>query len=227
MIELVVTGCGRSGTGYMSRLLTDIGVLCGHEYVFNARFIETQTYKPPIVGTYIADASWVAAGLLTECEDLLTVKWIWHQTRNPVRVIRSLMGTKQFDRDPPGRYADYVYHHFPEMVDMTPTERCMRYWVVWNKMTERLVSRYGYVRYRIEDMGDPSGVKLRDMLKFAGYECELSRIQDALASTSPLTNSRARDNAVTWDSLPDGDVKHLLAEEAVRSGYSVEEMENA
>ena len=34
MIEYLIIGTGRSGTGFMAHLLTNFGIRCGHESIF-------------------------------------------------------------------------------------------------------------------------------------------------------------------------------------------------
>lgn len=82
--RLVVTGSGRSGTGFTATLLTSSGIVCGHEEIFG-----------PWVKDFISlgrlrnDASWLAAPHLTS---LPARTLVVHQTRHPLAVARSYLG---------------------------------------------------------------------------------------------------------------------------------------
>lgn len=77
--EALITGTGRSGSGYIARALSDCGVLCGHEEWWNP-----QTHRRDGL---VADSSWPALALNLGDWD----GQIFHQVRHPIRVISSMM----------------------------------------------------------------------------------------------------------------------------------------
>jgi LPS sulfotransferase NodH len=44
-LKFLVTGSGRSGTNYMSRFLTSVGIMCGHESIFTHDGITEAIYR--------------------------------------------------------------------------------------------------------------------------------------------------------------------------------------
>ena len=76
--KYIITGCGRSGTGFLSKLFNDNGIKCGHEsyYTVNNR---GQLYE--------AESSWLATPHINEFKDKKIIRLI----RNPVSVIKSFL----------------------------------------------------------------------------------------------------------------------------------------
>jgi len=76
-MRFVITGSGRCGTKYMSRLLTAAGTPCGHEAVF--------AYERRDWGDLVADSSWMAVPSLASA-GLPVVLMV----RHPLSVVKSL-----------------------------------------------------------------------------------------------------------------------------------------
>ncbi|WP_280564869.1 hypothetical protein [Chromohalobacter sp. 48-RD10] len=79
-IEFVITGCGRSGTTYVSELLQKAGIKCGHESVFEV------TGPAKSESQYRADSSWFCAPFLIDLPQNVKVL---HVVRNPAKVVSS------------------------------------------------------------------------------------------------------------------------------------------
>lgn len=85
---VTIVGTGRSGSGYIAKVLTEAGFPCGHEEWYNPFGIHRE-------GLF-ADSSWCA--LAPEFEDTVRNTEVWHQIRNPFDVIASHMkGWSQTD----------------------------------------------------------------------------------------------------------------------------------
>jgi hypothetical protein len=91
-LPYVVTGCARSGTRYISRLLSDLGLACGHERLFTP-----WTRSVPPFGKLRGDSSWVAAPYLDALPSDVVVL---HQIRHPMAVTRSLHRIGFFSEKP-------------------------------------------------------------------------------------------------------------------------------
>ena len=78
MPKFLITGCGRSGTGFYSKLLNENGISCGHESYINYRGIKCQNF--------IAESSWLAIPYLDLLDKNLS---ILRTLRNPLLVINS------------------------------------------------------------------------------------------------------------------------------------------
>src|SRR5262245_57962235 len=105
-IRFIVAGCPRSGTTYMAKLMTALGYPCGHERIFNIWRILGLDVRPEIGGDFRdpmtaffqldakkGDASFLAIPYMDQLPEGTVV---FHQVRNPLEVIRSLMGMRFF-----------------------------------------------------------------------------------------------------------------------------------
>lgn len=128
----VVTGAGRSGTGFASAVLQAAGVRCGHEGVFR--------FRPPDPRSvswdgFDADSSWIAVPYLDHRELFgRTVLLV----RHPLAVVRSwaqldLLGPRSVRH--PGMVGRIVYGFRPEVRrERTQLDRCAAMWLHWNRV---------------------------------------------------------------------------------------------
>ena len=124
-LKYLVTGTGRCGTVYMARFLTSVGILCGHETVFDYCGIrgakrrlsgeddlrlsivsslgfdtDKNEHVPqwhPDVKNIVADSSYMAAPYLAE--ELLKETKVIHVVRNPIKVINSFCNNIYYFRN--------------------------------------------------------------------------------------------------------------------------------
>jgi hypothetical protein len=127
-LKYLVTGCGRSGTVYMAKLLTSLGVPCGHETIFDfdgiERALERIAGSIPLklsetslrakedwvdVNTIVADASYMAAPYL----DFFPDATIIHVVRHPVKVINSFCNYIHYFQNTEPNPSDphYIYNY--------------------------------------------------------------------------------------------------------------------
>lgn len=165
-LKYLVTGTGRCGTVYAARLLTSLGVPCGHEAIFKAdgldraklrlcgnlspelsfcsknkrnsdgTWLPTETW---LYGQLVGDSSYMAAAYL-DMPELATVK-VAHLVRHPDRVVRSFVGSLRYfsSHTPTNEYERYIYAVLPELTSvMTVWDRAALYWVLWTEMIDRL-----------------------------------------------------------------------------------------
>ena len=211
----VVSGAGRSGCAYTSRVLTALGAPCGRGAVFQpakgqhaARFVWPD-------GT-AGDATWAAAPALGKLPERSVVL---HQVRDPLAVIRSLTRIQFFER--PSVELDYARQHLPELSLGGPTVRAMRFWIEWNRMVEATADYddLRYRRHRLEDL-DVAGV--RGLCEFIGLdrsEDTVRRVIDSLPKNEGTQGDRRRDSEITWETLPKGVLLDELVEMAREYGY--------
>lgn len=118
--ELLITGCARSGTAYISNILQECGLKIGHE----------KTQKDGV-------SSWVM------CINTKHVPWavdsrrrlqfthIFHQVRDPLKVISSV----QTEGMPSWKY---IIKHIPEIKwEDSQIVKCAKYWYYWNLKAEQ------------------------------------------------------------------------------------------
>ena len=139
-LQYVITGTGRCGTVYMARLLTSVGILCGHETIFDycglrgakkrldgeedlrlsvvasIEYDELKNeYHPvnwhPDVNQIVADASYMAAPFLND--DVLAGTKVIHVVRNPIQVINSFCNSLYYFRNCDGVWKEnQIYENF-------------------------------------------------------------------------------------------------------------------
>lgn len=132
---VLITGCGRSGTDFMSFLLKSCGLQIEHE----RDGIDGCVSWPMAVNNF---SPWGPLG-----ED---VKFLhtFHQVRNPLHVITSwYINIQDLDCD------EWVFirAHIPEIKrEDSHLVHCSKYWYYWNLLAERLCEW----RYRIEDIDE-------------------------------------------------------------------------
>lgn len=163
-MKIIVAGTGRSGTGYMSKLLTANGIKCGHEMVFTAKGVLP-------FRRYQADSSWLAVPHLREWRGKATVV---HHVRDAASVLRSWF----FDwpsifnvgsRHRMNQYAKYLYQYYPDIKDeKEPQDQALLYYIMCNSMCELVSDLF----FRVED--DPTEL-LRSLGVTGNLVCDLSR----------------------------------------------------
>lgn len=120
-MKLVITGTGRSGTGWCAAVLNSAGIFTGHERVFGPK--QTVPYSFIDWAGYHADASWLAVPRLP----LMNVRAAL-VVRNPLDVVASWA------------HIGFGYHQVNEFTQvasdagMTPDlDGWLRFWLAWNE----------------------------------------------------------------------------------------------
>lgn len=223
MRPFVITGCGRSGTNYIAHVLRRTGLSCGHEDVFTTRSGQVR------FSAYDGDASWMAAPHVPNLPGEVVV---FHQVRDPERVIRSWVSTGLFARfhlednlikhvgkrllgaPPSGDHGVrcYIKDRAPQVFsEKTAPARAARYWIEWNSMVAN-----PDLRYRVEDVDRELLGTMLDLIGSPNHD----RISEALAATPTDVNKRPSRSDASLGDLP----AHLatkVREMAEGYGYSV------
>lgn len=176
-LSYLVTGTGRSGTVFMARLLTSVGIPCSHEMIFDHRGLECaenrlkgQQYMQlswasrakyengkwteldqwlPDCKEIQAEASYMAAPYLSS--PVLKDARVIHVVRDPVKVVNSFCNYIDFFKQetPSNDYEHFVYSHVPELKERLPQyDRAALFWIRWNRMIEKSEPQ---LLHRIED----------------------------------------------------------------------------
>lgn len=122
-MRMVVTGTGRSGTGWAAATLNSAGIFTGHENVFTPRTVKPLSYIDWC--GYKADCSWLAVPRLP----LMNVKAALI-VRDPLEVVTSMahigFGLGMHDND--------HAHVARELTNMEPSlDGYLKFWVHWNQ----------------------------------------------------------------------------------------------
>ncbi len=234
--KFVVTGCSRSGTGYISKLLSEIGYKCGHESIFNyyyLRNLERPTNFFEDFPDFDGDSSSGAAPFLHELP-FGTV--VLHQVRHPVNCIRSHMGIHSFTEHNSVSTSPYLAddhvaqveffdkRYCPEIFLRTDeSTRCMVYWLMWNRLTQKgeKIEGLHYFRYRVESLDLCMLRQIVNMLGGSAQNLSDEELKNALSSVSRSVNSRLRDDSISWETLPEGPEKRALEQCAIEYGYTL------
>ncbi len=219
--RLLITGCGRSGTGYVSTLLSRLGLPCSHEVVYGEALCSTGA-QPVWSDALRAEASWLAAPYLGS---LPAGTIVLHQVREPVSVVRSFLRIRFFEGN--GPFKRFAERHVPALAVGSPFERSVKYWLFWNQLVASAAQRSElvYRRHRLEDLDVRFVEKL--CLEF-GVPRSRAEIQRALAEIPRDVNtsgSKHSDASVRWSNLPRGDWTPDLEEFAGRVGYAGETLD--
>lgn len=144
---IVVTGCGRSGTSYITRVFQNLGLKVAHE----------KWGQRGMASWYI-----VAGG---HYENFLKITHnrkvvVLHQVREPLKVVSSFIR-----RDGIG----WITRMVPEInAKDNPFIKCAKYWYYWNKMVE---SKFDVdFRYKVEDVSVKETGVLKKICELVGVE---------------------------------------------------------
>jgi hypothetical protein len=216
--RFLVTGAGRSGTGYIANVLTALGCLTGHEDIFGpAKLTDADEilWPPEVPG----DSSWLGAPYL---DALPHGTLVLHQVREPVANARSSLRIRFFST--PSWYRSFAEQHAPALRLGSEPERCLRYWLEWNRMAERAreLPNLEYFRYRLEDI---DGEIVAAICARIGLEATPARIAEVLAQLPRDYNTRGdkkQDEDWRWSELPPGETKRAVERLAASYGYGAE-----
>lgn len=200
--KVAIVGTGNSGTGFISGCLSAMGAKVGHEQWWNPHGIQA----PGLVG----DASWIAANHLDDYDGE-----VWHQTRHPLAVIRSLIGSGIFDPDAPDwlrRYETERAHWAGYQPDDPPEVKALRVVAHWWAVCDSIATH----TWRLEDV---DAAMLCDLAGKLGRQVPDGFADVVLGKFGVGRNNHAGDCRITWAELPDGPDKQAVAEMAARFGY--------
>ncbi len=148
MKHFVITGTGRSGTRYMSVLLTQMGIRTGHQSVFHANCLSDEF--TPEWGHYKGDSSGLAAPHLLSLppDDTLII----HLTRHPSKVMHSLIEQRHLPGQDSNESIRVYDKYCPGAISIKNVYRRAAYfWVQWNKIVEQTNEMPYFIHHRIED----------------------------------------------------------------------------
>jgi hypothetical protein len=219
--RVLVTGCARSGTGYLAALLSELGLACGHERVFEPATLRglkpgSPAPAPSWPDSVCAESSWLAAPFLASLPKGTAVV---HLVRHPLAVMRSNLRIGFFAT--PSEYLEHACAHVTGLRQRAPIERAARYWTAWNELIEREAKRAGLqlLRVRLERLHERGVRELCGALELGtSPSCVRAALQQVPADTN-TRGSRDQDHLVCLDELPDGSLRDALGATAARYGY--------
>src|SRR6266536_2441135 len=127
-IDFVITGTPRSGTSYIARILSYLGIECGHELVFNPWNFRYQEMRSN--GKLWGESSWMAVPFL---ENIPSTTKVFHIVRNPIKTINSIIGTGHIHW--PTDYRTFLALHCWGDENYWPSDvpaAAQEFWMMWN-----------------------------------------------------------------------------------------------
>jgi len=123
--DFLITGCGRSGTGYMSKLLIKNGFNCGHEHHYG--FGQKATFS--------SESSWLATPHINNHLNSNIIRLI----RNPINVIKSWVDLGVFRKK--NEYVQYIINYIPDIDTKNKSEiiNSTIYYIYWNRIFDELI----------------------------------------------------------------------------------------
>lgn len=199
----LITGCGRSGTGWAAAVMTALGHPCGHEAQFS---VESR----PEPGTLPAsDSSWLAVPYL---DSLPARTPIVRMMRDPEAVVQSAM-QRGFLRDVEEPYAAYAIRHCPIIGDARDwLGRAIRWAAFWDAPLIAVPHRTIYLE----------APHLAELRRLGRETITPSMVGSAIArvgrpnANEPSNRLHPRPTTADLYEHPDG---HLLIDRAERYGY--------
>lgn len=200
-----IIGTGRSGTGYMSRLITESSLRagCGHESWWCALGERTPGYE--------IDSSWLA---LPDIESGAWAGPVVHVVRDPVATVESLLRTEFFGAIVDTPYPQFALKHCEDARDAlmwSPVAAAVEFWADWNARCAAVAQ----LTVRIEDVSNWDGGHesiaaatldlVADVLgvEFGAWQVAAALPTDVNHRDHPMSNDLvlALDEAYVWDRL--------------------------
>lgn len=191
-LKILVTGCPRSGTRFVSRELLDAGVVARHERMGRDGIVS---------GLFCVDDYFYAIDRLTiprfrDCK----FEHVYHLVRDPGEVIPSMVTNL---RD---NFWHWQEKHTGILGDTEPAElKAGLFWLVWNGIVEENLPQAR--RIRIEDWAS----EWPKMANALGVEAKEIRSGDRFKTEHPRLD---------WEQITDDEVRASVQEMAHRYGYT-------
>ncbi len=235
--KILVVGAGRSGTGFMSKVITAAGIPCGHEKVFGTKTLSVwgvdmrialhRAMGPIDWEEYQAESSWLAVPWLSVL-DPKQIAMVW-VVRNPLKCAASFRRIGMFDPDAHGTghapYLNTVLQFAPGVFRYKPwLGRFAAYWTIWNEVcADRCPTTI-----QIEGLGLE---RLGFLCRCAGFFLDDEVLERALGSVPSDYNSRgnaAQDEPVTLEQVEEALDDEYMFERflsvAEYAGYDLKEV---
>lgn len=191
--ELLITGCARSGTAYISQILQECGLKIGHE----------KTQKDGVSSWYMCintkHVPWAV-----DSRRRLQFAHIFHQIRHPLKVISSV----QTEGRPSWKY---IIKHIPKIKWEDPEfVKCAKYWYYWNLKAQQQAEW----TYRVEALDQ----EWEEFCRRLGKKLDRSK-----AKHVPHNVTARPHTEITWEDLRlqlDPDLYQKIRELAQKYGYT-------
>lgn len=235
-LDYLITGTGRCGTVYVSRLLTNIDIICGHESIFTSQGLEEaqarikkNSFRISGVAFNVyqedwtkgkeikAESSYFAAPYINH--PILSGAKVVHLVRHPLLVISSFAVDLGYFKNIPlvNKHEEFIIEFVPEIVDVKGTDndqtkiyRSIVYYLKWNEMIEAACKERESIFVRLE-------YDIPKLLHFVGRPGA-----EIITNTKINSCRKTQYPRVTWDDIESVELKKALEEITIRYGYEIE-----
>lgn len=191
--ELLITGCARSGTAYISQILQECGLQIGHEKTLQDG-----------VSSWIMCVNTKHVPWAVDSRQRFRFNHIFHQVRHPLKVISSA----QTEGTPSWKY---IIKHIPEIEwEDSLIVKCAKYWYYWNLKAEQQ-AEWTYCVENLDQEWD-------ELCRRLGRKLERSK-----AERVPHNINARPHTEITWEDLKlqlDPDLYQKIRQMAQKYGYS-------
>lgn len=167
MLEILVTGSGRCGTGFVAKLLTSAGCRCTHEQIFNPNGWDHAVEQMRMMDEHPewkwrGESSWCAAVYLDRpaLRDVTVV----HLVRHPKQVLDSCLRRYKFNHPYYGPYYHWLAKHLPGLDEQdTPEGKAAYRYLRLNELVEKRADIFHQVEH------DPKELLAKLDIDWQGY----------------------------------------------------------
>jgi len=198
-LKYIVVSTPRSGTGYTARVLSSLGLNCGHETYFRPGMTIYRRKINEIWG----DSSWLAVPFIAK---LPPTTLVLHQLRDPIRTLDSMMVRRQLrgktspeGKSPRGEYTNFLKKHFEDWESTeSPQERLTRFWAAWHSNIETQAKdpkhQLQYFRFRVEDMDEDLLLSITSAIGISDLKSR--QLQSALQTSNRINHRSGQANTI-------------------------------
>lgn len=190
--RFVIIGTGRHGSKYVADILTGSGINTGHEKWWNSVGAEDKSY--------VGESSWLAAPHLAEFDGM-----IFHQVRNPLLVVNSLVKFPEPPAEDRARRAAVPLHG-------SVIEQAVQIVLYWRRLCDAATG----IRWRLEDF---SGEIVMTLAERIGVSIDSDRVVKMIKRTPATVNAHTSGRHLEWSDLPPGPNTTALRRAAEKDKY--------
>jgi hypothetical protein len=205
--RFIVTGTGRSGTGYVTTILKTLGIRVQHEGVWNWRTPKDADWRD-----LEGEVGWPAAMHLENFDGPIV-----HVVRDPLKVINSRIVQGWYRMD---IAKNDLHVKLWDIVDgviglegLSEWDQAAKHYVEWTKM----IDRFTRVRFNVEALGLDDN--LAALLKHIGHERPKHWRRFAAGAVPVTTNRHVREQQVSWPMLEERVSPELFADLTATAKY--------
>lgn len=209
--KFIGVSTGRAGSVYIATVMNRAGISCTHELAYVAQNFSTSAHGVPSPPTWNRAELGEWSAQVVPILALERPKHVWHQVRDPLNVVASLLAFRLFHNPQPHGFQGQYMRSFITLTG-EPMRDAVRFTVTWLERCEQVST----AMWRVEDVNVELLVQLGDMLD---VEVSEETARRAIQSTSRTKNRKQTPQPLGEKDLPLGDDTRRLLELRRSYGY--------